>query len=516
MAANSNDFVFWVLVAAGAFVFGALIAWLIARRTAFAAGRNSRDVEVSQLAAERDASLETRRRVDAQLKTGEHELEEARRRIIELSTESANLAGRLERLTQLEAELATARADTRHWNDACQRAEQQATALGTRLQEQMQAAHEKIALLERVREEFADRFKATSGELLEQQSRKFAEQNQTNLGTLLNPLREQLGDFRKLVSESYEKENNARVALQTELKSELKLLFDLNHRLSDEANSLARALTTENRTQGYWGELRLERLLESSGLEKGREYVTQESFTDGDGDRYRPDAILRLPEGKDIVIDAKVALVAYRESCDAIDAPSRERALVQHVAAMRSHVRSLGEKNYSALPGLQAPDLVLMFVPVEGAFLEALRQDASLYEEAFARKIVMVGPSNLLASLRLVAHLWRTDQQTRNASFVFEKAGALYDKFVGFVEDINKIGEAIDRAQKAHQAALNKLTQGRGNLVRRTDELRSLGAAPSKEIPRQMLDASDENENQPASTEDVPRDRLDAPNDMVD
>jgi DNA recombination protein RmuC len=465
-----NDVVLWSLIALVAFALGLLVAWLLARV------RTRATVETLQ----REHEAVTR------------ELSEHRERVVALTSERAMLAGRLERLTQTEAELAAARADAKHWNEACQRAEQRLTETATRLDEQKQAAQERQLSLERLREEFEAKFKVIAGDALDINSRKFAEQNQTNLGTLLNPLREQLGDFRKLVSESYEKENNARVALQTELKSELKQLFELNHKLSDEANSLARALTTENRTQGYWGELRLERLLESSGLEKGREYVTQESFVDGDGDRYRPDAIVRLPEGKDIIIDAKVALVAYRESCDAADDATRARALAQHVAAMRTHVRTLGDKNYSALPGVQAPDLVLMFVPVEAAFLEALRQDPGLYEDAFVRKIVIVGPSNLLASLRLVAHLWRTDQQSRNAAFIFERAAAMYDKFVGFVDDMNRIGDSLDKAQKAHQAALGKLVQGKGNLVRRVEELRQLGAAPGKQIPTALLDAAGE------------------------
>ena len=476
------------IAAAVAFLLGLFIAWLLTRSAGFRRGRTSRDVEVTQLANERDASLETRRRLQQEHDALARRLDDAQKRIVETSEQRAAADGRLERLTQTESELAAARAQVVHWNEACQRAEQRLTEVATRLQ----TADEREQLLKQVREEFVDRFKTLSGELLDVQSRKFTQQNEAQLGTLLNPLRDQLGDFRKLVADSYEKENLARVALQTELKSELKQLFELNHRLSDEANSLARALTTENRTQGYWGELRLERLLESSGLAKGSEYLTQETFTDADGDRYRPDAIVKLPEGKDIIIDAKVALVAYRESCDAVDDTTRQRALAQHVMAMRNHVRSLGEKDYASLPGVRAPDLVLMFVPVEAAFLEALRHDPALYEDAFVRKIVIVGPSNLLASLRLIAHLWRTDQQTRNAELVFKRAAAMYDKFVGFVDDLEDVGTAIDRALKAQQSAMNKLVRGKGNLVRRADELRQLGASTKKPIPQKLLDEADD------------------------
>lgn len=480
---NSLDQWGWLgLAALGAFVLGTLLAWVIGR------------ARVARLIAEREGAIDLQRHLQQDQDAAMQELDEQRQRVFALANERATLAGRLERLTQADSDLAVARSETHKWREACQRAEQRVTETATRLHEQQQAAQERLALLVSVREEFTDKFKSLAGDLLEEKSKKFTEQNEANLGILLNPLREQIGDFRKLVSESYEKENNARVALQTELKTELKQLFELNHRLSDEANSLARALTTENRTQGYWGELRLERLLESSGLEKGREYVTQESFLDAEGDRYRPDAILRLPEGKDIIIDAKVALVAYRESCDATDAAARERALAQHVVAMRAHVRNLGDKDYSGLEGVHAPDLVLMFVPVEAAFLEALRSDPGLYDDAFARKIVIVGPSNLLASLRLVAHLWRTDQQSRNAAFIFERAAAMYDKFVGFVDDINKVGESLDKAQKAHAAALSKLAHGRGNLVRRAEELRRLGAEPSKQLGQSLLEGAGEDE----------------------
>lgn len=369
-------------------------------------------------------------------------------------------------------------------------ADSRVAELQARLQEQQQAAGDRLRELEGARERMKIEFQALASEILEDKSKRFAAQNIEQIGGILSPLREQIGDFRKLVSDSYEKEGSARVALQTELKGELKRLLDLNLKLSDEASSLTRALTTDNRTQGYWGELKLERLLESAGLEKGQQYLTQESFRDADGDRYRPDAVLLLPEGRHIVIDAKMTLIDYQRSCDADDAAAREQHLVRHVAALRSHVRQLGEKDYTRLEGMNSPELVLMFVPVEAAFLEAMRRDSGLYDDAFQRKIILVGPGNLLASLRLVAQIWRTEQQNRNAQLIADRAAALYDKFAGFVDDLGKLGESLDRAQKLHQAALGKLSQGKGNLIRRVEELRRLGAAPSKRLPQPLLDAS--------------------------
>jgi DNA recombination protein RmuC len=300
-------------------------------------------------------------------------------------------------------------------------------------------------------------------------------------------LREQLGDFRKSVNEAYEKESGARIALQTEVRQ----LMELNRRLGDEAQGLTRALTADSRSQGYWGELKLERLLELAGLERGREYVTQESYRDSDGDLYRPDAIIKLPGGRDIVVDAKVALTDYQLAASTAEADERDAHLDRHTAAIRRHVIALGAIDYSRLDGVQSPELVFMFVPVEGAFLEALRRDSSLYDDAFKRSIILVGPSNLLASLRLVAQIWRTEDQNRNAQLIAERAGALYDKFVGFVDDLIKVGDALDRAQKMQQAAVQKLAHGKGNLVRRAEQLRSLGVAPGKQLPPGLLAMSD-------------------------
>lgn len=370
--------------------------------------------------------------------------------------------------------------------------ERDLAVLMARQQEQQQAASDRLNELKDARERMKLEFQALAAEILEDKSRRFSAQNAEQIGGLLTPLREEIGGFRKLVSDSYEKEGHARTALQTELKQ----LLDLNRRLSEDATSLTRALTTDNRTQGYWGELKLERLLESAGLEKGKQFLTQESFRDVAGDRYRPDAVLLLPEGRHIVIDAKMTLVDYQRACEASDDGEREQHMVRHATAMRTHIKQLGDKDYSRLEGMNSPDLVLMFVPVEAAFLEAMRRDDSLYDDAFQRKIILVGPGNLLASLRLVAQIWRTEQQSNNAKAIADRAATLYDKFVGFTEDMGKIGEAIRRAETLHQSALDKLSQGRGNLVRQAEMLRELGVAPSKRLPASLQDVSDpENDN---------------------
>ncbi len=392
-----------------------------------------------------------------------------------------------ERRVELQARLDAVDSELRATRSARESAETRAATAEARLKEQQQAAEQRYLDLEGSRERLKSEFQALAAEILEDKSKRFGEQNVQALGNLLNPLREQLGDFRKVVTDTYEKEGRERVSLQAELKQ----LFELNRQLGDEAGNLTRALTTDNRTQGYWGELKLERLLESAGLEKGQQYLTQESFQDEAGDRYRPDALLLLPEGRHIVIDAKVALLDYQRACDPAADGEREAHLGRHAAALRTHVRQLGEKDYSRLRGLTSPDLVLMFVPVEAAFLEAMRRDPELYDFAFSRKIILVGPGNLLASLRLVAQIWRTEAQTSNAKAIAERGAALYDKFVGFAEDIQRVGDALERAQGAQRDAVTKLSSGRGNLVRQAEMLRKLGVAPSKKLPPALQDTSD-------------------------
>ncbi len=480
MSLNLGQYETVAIAATIAFLVGVLIAWLITRGTAFRRGLGSRDVEVSQLASERDTNLETRRRVQQEQEFATRELNESRRRIVEISEQRSTLEGRLERLTTIEAELAVAREQSIHSSEARQRAEQRLTEALTRLQE----AADRESLLKQVREEFADRFKALSGEVLDQQTQKFTEQNQNNLGTLLNPLREQLGDFRKRVDEVYDKESRERQLLKVEIDG----LKDLNQRISEDAINLTRALKGESKTQGAWGELILERLLEASGLQKGREYETQVVMRDEDGGRPRPDVIVHLPEGRDLVIDAKVSLTSYERYCASADDNERGQHLDAHVASVRSHVRKLGESRYGDLPGLNSLEFILMFVPVEAAFIEAMRHDDALHAFAMEKQIVIVTTSTLLATLRTVSSLWRFDDRNKNAFEIADRAGKLYDKFVGFVEDIADAGNKIDSARASIAAAHNKLADGRGNLVSQVDKLRELGARASKSLPESLVD----------------------------
>ena len=479
MTISPDQYGVLAMAAGAAFLFGALLAWLLTRPAAFRRGRSSRDVEVTQLANERDASLEARRRLQQEHDMLARRLDDSQRRFVEVSEQRAAADGRLERLAQIENELSEARQQVLHWNEACQRAEQRLTETATRLQEQTQAGAEREALLKQFREDFTDRFKTLSGELLDLQSQKFTEQNQNNMGTLLNPLREQLGDFRKRVDDVYDKESRERQLL----KAEIDTLKTLNQRISEDALNLTRALKGESRTQGAWGELVLERLLEASGLQKGREYEVQTVLRDEDGGRSRPDVIVHLPEGRDLIIDAKVSLTAYERYCAASEDLERSGHLDSHLASMRTHVRQLGERRYSDLPGMNSLEFVMMFVPIEAAFIEAARNDDGLHAFALERQIVIVTTSTLLATLRTVASLWRFDDRNRNAFDIAERAGKLYDKFVGFVEDIEDAKRKLDAARNALSSAGEKLVSGRGNLVGQVEKLRELGAKASKTLP---------------------------------
>jgi len=494
----ANEFATPALIAIVSLLIGALIGWLLTRRSAFAAGRSSRDVEVSQLAAERDSSLEGRRRMKEEADGAAKVLKDLREKFAEVSEERASMGGRFERLKQIETELEAARTDAKHWNEACQRAEQQATALGTKLQAEMQAAQEKLALLERVREDFADRFKVLSTELLDQQSAKFSEQNQASLGTLLNPLREQLGDFRKTVADVYDKESRERQMLRVEIDS----LKNINQRISEDAINLTHALKADSKVRGAWGEVVLERLLEMAGLQAGRQYVAQLSLFAADSSKQqRPDIIVRLPDDKDIVIDAKVSLIGWDKYCAGTTDEERASGLLEHLASIRRNVDALSAKDYSSLPGLRTLDFVLMFVPIEAAFVEAIRSDDGLYGYALAKNVSLVSPSTLLATLRTVAHLWRIEQRNINGLEFARVAAQLHDNFAALIEGIQDVGVKLDRARDAHSGLVRRLTEGgRGSVLLKVQQLKELGAPAKKNLPRELLERSGGGNDTPGSS----------------
>ncbi len=361
---------------------------------------------------------------------------------------------------------------------------QKVSELETRLGEQQKQNEEKLALLEQTREKMNQEFKTLAHEIFESKQQVFQSASKAQLDSLLNPLKERIKDFEKRVETSYNEETKERHSLIREIRN----LQELNTRMSNDAINLTNALKGESKTQGTWGELILERVLENSGLEKGREYEIQMSLTSEDGRRYQPDVIIHLPEDKDIIIDSKVSLTAYERYCSAVDEAEKAEALKLHIHSMRQHIRQLGEKDYHKLEGIRTLDFVLLFVPVEAAFSLAVQEDNELFTTAANRNIGLVAPSTLLATLRIIQNIWRYEQQNRNAEEIAERAGRLYDKFVNFVGDLENIGQKLDSTRTAWEAAHNKLTSGKGNLIGRAEGMRQLGAKVSKSLPANLVE----------------------------
>jgi len=327
-----------------------------------------------------------------------------------------------------------------------------------------------------------------ANKILEEKSQKFTEQNRTNLDVILAPFKEKLKDFEQKVDQTYKAESAERITLKTEIK----YLVELNKQVSEEANNLANALKGDNKQQGGWGEMLLEKILERSGLKEGEEFKTQFTTTNNEGDRIKPDVVVFLPDNKHVVIDSKVSLVAYNACVNSNTEEERARYLKLHIDSVRSHIKLLSEKNYQTATGLTTPDFVLLFIPIESSFSLALQGDSELFNFAWDRKIVVVSPSTLLATLRTIASIWKQERQTRNALDIAVEGGKLYDKFVAFYEDLVKVGKKMNDAKVDYDEAMKKLYQGAGNLVRRAEKMRELGAKASKQLPTTIIERSDE------------------------
>jgi len=348
-----------------------------------------------------------------------------------------------------------------------------------RFAENERRAAQYLADIERVRATLQTEFQAVASKLLDEKSAKFTEQNKTQLDVLLSPLKQQLVDFRSRIDTVYKTESDDRTAL----KSQIEQLRLLNKNITDEAHALTQALKGQSQVRGAWGELILDRLLESAGLVKGENYLTQESLTTADGRRLRPDVILRLPDQRHLVIDSKVSLVAYEQAVNATTEVEREAATADHVRAVRTHIEELSGKRYEDTGKLITPDYVLMFVPLESAFITALKADQQLYEWALDRRIILCTAPTLLVTLKTVKSLWTQDRQTRNVQEIAKRGGLLYDKFVGLIDDLEEIGLHLGRAQTSHEQAFAKLKTGAGNLISQVEELKTLGAKARKSLP---------------------------------
>jgi DNA recombination protein RmuC len=347
-------------------------------------------------------------------------------------------------------------------------------------------AQDEVALLLEAKVALTEQFQNLANRIFEERGAKFVAQNQDAMETILKPLRDGLGEFKAKVEAVYDKESKERFSLQ----SEIKRLVELNSKIGQDAVNLTNALKGQSKTQGNWGELVLERVLEGSGLQKGREYDVQVSVTVEGGGRLQPDVIVRLPEGKNIIVDSKVSLTAYDEYCSSETDAQKADALARHIASVRGHISGLSGKNYQSLYGVKSLDFVLMFMPIEPAFMLAMESDKDLYTDAFQKNIMIVGPWNLLVSLKTIASIWRYEYQNRNAQELARQCAALYDKFVGFVADLEDVGKRLDAARASYDGALGKLSSGKGNLVRQVERIRQLGVKPSKLLPPPLVDAA--------------------------
>lgn len=348
--------------------------------------------------------------------------------------------------------------------------------------------------LENVHKKYTTEFENIANRILDEKAQKFTEQNKTNMDVILNPLKDNIKRFEEQVQKAYKSESDERITLKTEIKN----LVDLNKQISEEANNLTKALKGENKTQGNWGELILEKVMERSGLVKDQEYRLQYSTSNDEGKRIQPDAVIMLPDNKHIIVDAKVSLIAYEAFVNSVSDDERSVLIKDHLLSVRTHVKSLSEKNYPTSTDFNTPDFVLLFIPIESSFSVAVQADQELFNFAWDKKIVIVSPSTLLATLRTIASVWKQERQTKNAIEIAKQSGALYDKFVGFVEDMDKIGKSIDASRIAYDGAINKLHKGSGNLVKRAQEIQKLGAKTTKQISSKFI----ENDEPPQLTED--------------
>jgi len=398
-----------------------------------------------------------------------------------------------QRLTQvLQQQLADREQQNRALQQAVEHARLQTAEMTTRLELERQQSAEKQALLLEAKEQLTQQFKVVAGEIFDERGRQFKEVNREELSQLLTPLRQQLDGFRQKVDDVHVTDVRERATLRQELEQ----LRGLNQQMSEDARQLTRALKGDRKVQGNWGELVLERLLEQSGLRCGVEYEVQGSFRDADNRLLRPDVIIHLPEGKDIIVDSKVSLSSYERSCREDDPEQRQQCLKQHVQAVRQHVLGLSEKHYANLKGVRSLDFVVMFMPIEAALVVALQQDGELFNEAFDRHVVMVSPTTLLATLRTIENIWRFERQNQNAQAIADKAGAIYDKLRGFVEEMEKLGTQLDTVGHTYTAAMNKLSQGRGNLISQASRFVDLGVKVKKTLPATVMERAEIDEGE--------------------
>jgi len=409
-------------------------------------------------------------------------------KVLSLEKEKSQLEERVKRIGEMESQILKLNDELDAKKNENTELVKRIAELETAIEQERKSADEKLKLLEESKEELKNEFKNLSNEILEEKSKKFTETNKENIDNILSPLKEEFNQFKKTVAETYDKESRDRIALKTQIDS----LKELNEKLGKEALNLTNALKGDSQKQGAWGEVILERVLEESGLHKGREYETQLSFNDEVGKRKRPDAIVHLPNNKDVIIDSKVSIVAYQNYHQTEDEEEKKQYLKEHLQSIKNHIKGLSLKNYEDIEEIRTLDYVLMFIPIESAFMLAMENDRELFSQAFEKNIVIVTPSTLLVTLKTIQNIWRYEKQNKHAQEIAKKAGDLYDKFVNFSDSLTEVGTNLDRAKKSYDVAVNRLSTGKGNLISQAQKIKTLGIKTKKEFSSNLIDNAED------------------------
>ncbi|MFQ3197233.1 MAG: DNA recombination protein RmuC, partial [Paraglaciecola sp.] len=424
-----------------------------------------------------------------QILDGKSALQEVNSEAYRLREKQLESQNRLGQLSQQVERIVHIEQDSQRWQQHYQQAQQQIIQLrtqGARFEQEQLASREKLALLESSEQRLQQQFENLANKIFEQKQTSFAQSSKAGLDALLSPLKDQIEGFKKQVNDQYVREGQERASLKTEIMG----LKELNQQITHDAAALTKALKGDNKQQGNWGEVVLERILKDSGLREGHEFDTQVALKNAQGKSYQPDVVVHLPNDKDVVIDSKVSLGAYERYFNEEDETVRQVHLNQHVTSLRNHIKELGKKDYQDLKGIRTLDYVLMFIPIEPAFLLAAEHAPELVKLAFDHNIMLVSPTNLLVALRTINNIWQYEYQNQNAQKIAEHAARLYDKFHGFVSDMEKVGKSIEATQKNFDGAMNKLSTGKGNLVRQVEQFRSLGVQSNKKLGSALLDGA--------------------------
>jgi DNA recombination protein RmuC len=437
---------------------------------------------------------EQKSRIEEKASFLEKEMEKSNRELKEANSYNALFNGQKERNEELEKQIKSLKQEldslsVRH-QTAQEKLQDYAGLLASQKERNdalQEMIHQQKLQFEENKTQLKHELNVLSNSILDEKSKKFTEQNSEQLKRILEPLGIRIDEFKKKVEEVYTEENKERATLKEQIRS----LSELNQKMTQEAQNLTKALKGDSKTQGNWGEVILERILEKSGLRKGFEFEMQVSERNEDNRLLRPDVVVKLPDDKFMIVDSKVSLTAYEQWANAETEEQKSASMKAHLVSLRNHIKGLSEKNYQLLYGSKSPDFVLLFIPIQSAFDAAMLNDTELYNEAFNQNIILVSPTTLLATLSTVSSVWKQEYQNRNALEIAEKSGRMYDKFVSFVEDLDKIGKSIEGTQKAYDAALNKLSSGRGNLINQAENLRKLGVKASKKLGDKTLESAD-------------------------